>query len=58
LGVLVAARLERVASGLREGHGIGPERVASAEPVTEPRAGEPVVEFDLGAALAPTLQGR
>jgi hypothetical protein len=58
LGVLVAARLERVASGLREGHGIGPERVASAEPVTELREGEPVVEFDLGAALAPTLQGR
>jgi hypothetical protein len=50
LGALVSARLERVSTTLREGHGIGPERVASAEPVTEPGEGEPVIEFDLGAA--------
>jgi hypothetical protein len=50
LGALVAGRLERVSTTLREGHGIGPERVTSAEPVTELRQGEPVVEFDLGAA--------
>jgi hypothetical protein len=49
-GALVTARLERVSTTLREGHGIGPERVTSAEPVTELREGAPVVEFDLGAA--------
>jgi hypothetical protein len=58
LAALVAARLERVSSTLREGHGVGPERVSSVEPVTELREGEPVVEFDLGAVLAPPPQGR
>jgi hypothetical protein len=53
LGALVAARLARVSTTLREGHGVGPERVTSAEPVTELREGEPAIEFDFGAARAP-----
>jgi len=47
---LVEARLERVAAMLREGHGIDAARVASAEPVTALRRGDPVVRFALGAA--------
>jgi hypothetical protein len=50
LRALVAARLERASATLREGHGVGTERVTSADPVTEPRQGDPVIEFTLGAA--------
>ncbi|HWP66762.1 MAG TPA: DUF748 domain-containing protein, partial [Candidatus Limnocylindria bacterium] len=50
LRALAAARIERVATELREQHGVGPERVAQAEPASEARPGDAVVTFELGAA--------
>jgi hypothetical protein len=53
LRALATARTERAATALREGHGVAANRVATAEPVVEVREGDPVVEFDLGAAGMP-----
>jgi len=50
LAALVKARLDAVSTKLREGRGIGPERVRASDPVGEVRDGDPTVEFDLGAA--------
>jgi hypothetical protein len=52
LAALVKARLDAVSAKLREGRGIGPERVRTTDPGGEVRAGDPTIEFDLGAAAA------